>query len=104
MRGVPAYYFRFALTGGNALYRLNSVLESWTRVDNLTSLRYQQDNNENGKVRLRSFEILPDKGFNSQVGVKESQPTVEPPLHEAAFQFYKRTQKIELGREKRRDK
>ena len=103
VRGIPAYYFRFELTGGNALYRLNSVLESWTRVDNLTSLRYQQDNNENGKVRQRRFEIFPDSGFYRQEGVKDSLPTVEHPLDDAAFLFFMRTQQLEVGREYRLD-
>jgi hypothetical protein len=103
VRGIPAYYFRFALSGGNSLYRLNSLLESWTRVDNLQSLRYQQDNNENGKVRQRRFEIYPDSGFYRQEGVKDSLPTVEHPLDDAAFLFYMRTQQLEVGREYRLD-
>ena len=103
VRGHPAYYFRFALSGGNSLYRLNSVLESWSRVDNLTSLRYQQDNNENGKVRQRRFEIYPDSGFYRQEGVKDSLPTVEHPLDDAGFLFYMRTQPLEVGREYRLD-
>lgn len=103
VRGIPAYHFRFALSGGNSLYRLNSLLESWTRVDNLQSLRYQQDNNENGKVRQRRFEIYPDSGFYRQEGVKDSLPTVEHPLDDAAFLFYMRTQQLEVGREYRLD-
>ena len=27
VRGMPAYYFRFGLSGGNSLYRLNSLLD-----------------------------------------------------------------------------
>jgi hypothetical protein len=103
VRGIPAYNFRFVVSGGNALYRLNSVLESWTRVDNLKSLRYLQDNNENGKVRQRRFEIYPDSGFYRQEGVKDSLPTVEHPLDDAAFLFFMRTQPLEVGREYRLD-
>jgi len=103
VRGIPAYYFRFEVTGGNALYRLNSVLESWTRVDNLKSLRYLQDSNENGKIRQRRFEIYPDSGFYRQEGVKDSLPTVEHPLDDAAFLFFMRTQPLEVGREYRLD-
>jgi len=103
VRGIPAYYFKFELAGGNSLYRLNSVLESWTRVDNLKSLRYQQDNNENGKVRQRRFEIFPDSGFYRQEGVKDSLPTVEHPLDDAAFLFFMRTQELEVGKEYRLD-
>lgn len=103
VRGNPAYHFRFALAGGNPLYRLNSVLESWTRVSDLKSLRYQQDNNENGKIRQRRFEIFPDSGFYRQEGVKDSLPTVEHPLDDAAFLFFMRTQQLEVGREYRLD-
>lgn len=103
VRGIPAFYFRFALSGGNALYRLNSVLESWTGIHDLKSLRYQQDNNENGKVRQRRFEIFPDSGFYRQDGVRDSLPTVEHPLDDAAFLFYMRTQTLEVGREYRLD-
>jgi hypothetical protein len=103
VRGIPAYHFRFALAGGNALYRLNSTLESWTGVDDLKSLRYFNDNNENGKVRQRRFEIYPDSGFYRQEGVKDSLPTVAHPLDDAAFLFYMRTQALEVGREYRLD-
>ena len=103
VRGIPAFNFRFSLAGGNALYRLNSLLESWTGVHDLKSLRYQQDNNENGKVRQRRFEIFPDSGFYRQEGVKDSLPTVEHPLDDAAFLFYMRTQTLEVGREYRLD-
>jgi hypothetical protein len=103
VRGAEAYHFRFALAGGNALYRLNSTLESWTRVDDLKSLRYFNDNNENGKVRQRRFEIFPDSGFYRQEGVKDSLPTVEHPLDDAAFLFYMRTQALEVGKEYRLD-
>lgn len=103
VRGIPAFHFRFSLTGGNALYRLNSLLESWTGVHDLKSLRYQSDNNENGKVRQRRFEIFPDSGFYRQQGVKDSLPTVEHPLDDAAFLFFMRTQVLEVGREYRLD-
>jgi hypothetical protein len=102
VRGTPSFHFRFALEGGNALYRINSVLESWTGVEDLKSRRFSQDNNENGRIRERDYEIFPDSGFY-RLGDREPQPTPEHPLDDASFIYFIRTQALEVGREYRLD-
>jgi len=104
VRGVPSYYFRFALEGGNSLYRVNSVLESWTGVNDLKSRRFRQDITERGKqTRLRTYEIFPDSGYYRLEGESEQPPTPTHPLDDASFMFYMRTQPLEVGREYRLD-
>jgi hypothetical protein len=102
VRGVPSYYFRFTLEGGNALYRVNSVLESWTGVDDLKSRRFRQDITERGKqTRFRTYEIFPDSGYYRLEGDTTQPATPEHPLDDASFLFYMRTQPMEVGQEYR---
>ncbi len=99
VRGVPSFNFRFTLSGGNALYRLHSVLESWAGVEDLKSRRFRQDIVERGKqTRLRVYEIFPDSGYY-RLGDDPPAPTPEHPLDDASFLFYMRTQALEVGRE-----
>ena len=98
VRGVPSFVFRFQLDGGNALYRISSVLESRTGIADFRSRQFIQDNNENGKIRNRHFEIYPDSGFYRQLGEPASQPTVERPLDDAAFLYFVRSFPLEVGK------
>jgi hypothetical protein len=104
VRGIPSYYFRFTLEGGNALYRVNSVLESWTGVDDLKSRRFRQDITERGKqTRFRTYEIFPDSGFYRLEGDSSQPATPEHPLDDASFLFYMRTQQLDVGKEYKLD-
>jgi Protein of unknown function (DUF3108) len=104
VRGVPSFYFRFTLAGGNALYRVNSVLESWTGVEDLKSRRFRQDISERGKqTRFRTYEIFPDSGYYRLEGNPEQPPTPSHPLDDASFMFYMRTQPLEVGKEYKLD-
>lgn len=103
VRGVPSFRFEFALSGGNVLYRLNSLLESWTGVSDLKSRRYHSTSDENGRVRQRRYEIFPDSGFYRQEGVAEPQPAPAHPLDDAAFLYFVRTYPLEVGRTYRLD-
>ncbi len=97
IRGIPSFRFQFSLTGGNALYRLNSLLESWTGVEDLKSLRYHSTSDENGRIRERKYEIFPDSGFYRQEGVAEPRPAPAHPLDDAAFLYFVRTYPLEVG-------
>jgi hypothetical protein len=104
VRGVPSFYFRFTLAGGNALYRVNSVLESWTGVEDLKSRRFRQDISERGKqTRFRTYEIFPDSGYYRLEGSPDQPPTPDHPLDDASFMFYMRTQPLEVGKEYKLD-
>lgn len=98
IRGVPSFKFEFSLTGGNALYRLNSVLESWAGVRDLKSRRYHSTTDENGRLREKRYEIFPDSGFYRQEGVPGPQPSPEHPLDDAAFLYFVRTVPLEVGK------
>lgn len=103
VRGVPSYHFEFSLQGGNAIYRLNSQLESWSGVADLKSRRFHSTSNENGRIRERKYEIYPDSGFYRQAGVAGQLPTSAHPLDDAGFLFYIRTVPLEVGKTYRLD-
>lgn len=98
VRGKPAFRFRFEMQGGNRLFRLNNVNESWTSVDRLVSMRFHQEQNENRRHRTRQFEIYADSGFYRQAGVAEPKPTPAHPVDDAAIVYYLRTFDLEVGK------
>lgn len=97
LRGDETYRFRFQLEAGNMFFRLNDVMESWTRVEDLASLRMRQDHDENGRKRLRVYEIFPDSGFYRQDD-QPPEPTVAAPLDDAAFLYFVRSIPLEVGK------
>lgn len=98
VRGTPAFRFRFEMEGGNRLFRLNNVNESWTSVANLVSMRFHQEQNENKRHRTRQFEIYADSGFYRQAGVAGSKPTPAHPVDDAAIVYYLRTFDLDVGK------
>ncbi|MEK6689074.1 MAG: DUF3108 domain-containing protein [Gemmatimonadota bacterium] len=98
VRSVPSFIFRFSLVGGNILYRINSVLESRTGIADFRSRRFTQDNNENGRIFERHYDIYPDSGFYRLEGSPDPQPTVDRPLDDAAFLYFVRSFPLEVGR------
>jgi hypothetical protein len=98
IRGVPSFVFRFQLEGGNSLYRLNSVLESRTGIADLKSRQFVQDNDENGRVRFRRYDIFPDSGFFLAQGDTTHWPTPSHPLDDASFLYFVRTIPLEVGK------
>lgn len=98
VRGKATYLFRFSLNAGNALWRSNSKLESWTTVDSLLSLKFRNDNNENGRSRLREYDIFPDSGFYRAHGDPVAYPTAGQPLDEASFVYFVRSLSLEVGK------
>jgi hypothetical protein len=103
VQGVPNFVFRFALTGGNFLYRLDSVLESRTGVFDLKSRRYESVTDENGTIRKQRYDIYPDSGFYRQNGEADPKPTTDHPLDDAAFLFFVRTVPLQVGETYRLD-
>jgi hypothetical protein len=90
VRGIPAFLFRFHIEGGNRLFRLNDINESWTSVDGLVSLRFHQEMNQNSRQKFRRFEILPDSGYYRQEGVAATPKTPAHPLDDAAIVYFLR--------------
>lgn len=103
IRGRPVYHFRYEIEGGNRLFRLQNVNESWTTVDDLVSLRFHQIQNENDRHRTRQFEIYPDSGFYRQAGVAAPGKTPSHPVDDAAIVYFLRTFTLEPGKAYRFD-
>jgi Protein of unknown function (DUF3108) len=104
VRGSPSFLFRFRLTGGNFLFKIDNVLESWTTVGDFKSLRFRNDNRENDRVRLSEYDIYPDSGFFRQRGKAETQPTPAQPLDDAAIFYFVRSTALEVGQTYRFEK
>ncbi|MFN0178888.1 MAG: DUF3108 domain-containing protein [Gemmatimonadales bacterium] len=104
VRGAETFNFRFQLNGGNFLFRIESVLDSWTTVADFKSLRYRNDNKENDKVRLAEYDIYPDSGFFRQRGKPTTEATPDHPLDDAAFLYFVRSTPLEVGKQYRFEK
>jgi len=72
------------------------VMESWFDVEKMRSLRFTQDLNEGSKHYNRFYDFYPDELVVLERG-KPRAATVADPLDDAAFIFYVRTLKLEVG-------
>ncbi len=104
VRGEPTFLFRFRLEGGNFLFRIKNVIESWTTVDGFRSLHFKNDNSENDHIYLREYDIFPDSGFYRQKGKEGQQPTPKQPLDDASLLYFVRTTPLEVGQVYKFDK
>ena len=99
LRGRPAWHTAFWVQGGNFLYRVNDVYESWMDAETLSSLRFVQNLEEGGKEIERRFEIYPDRAVFVQTSkrpLKEEQ-SVSNPLDDGSFLYFLRTIPLEVG-------
>jgi len=96
VRGVPSYHVVFAINGRAIFYSMSDTLESWFSVENLTSRRFVQNNNENGSLYVHHYEIHPDLGYFVQDG-KDSLPTTSHPLDDASFFYFARSIPLQVG-------
>jgi len=97
LRGAPALHIRFVVDGGNFLYQLHNVWDSWVAVDDFTSRRFVQDHEEGGRKYRNVYDIYPDSGFYRQEGVDSTLPTSALPLDDAAFFYFVRTVPLVVG-------
>jgi hypothetical protein len=98
VRGVESFRLRFRLTGKNAFYSLDDVLESWVGTSDMVSRRFVQDFVENDKPTHRLFEIYPDSGFFREQGRDTTFATPAAPLDDAGFFYFVRMTPLEVGR------
>jgi len=99
IRGRPAYHTTFRINGGIPLYTVNDVFESWFAIDDLSSLRYVQDQNEGTKERQHRYEIYPDRRtYDDLADEKPEQPSVAQPLDDGSFVYFVRTVPLEIGK------
>ena len=104
VRGEPAFLFRYELEGGNFIFKINTVNESWTTIEDFKSLRFKSNSKENDRVYSRDFDIYPDSGFYRQRGKEETKPTPSQPLDDASLLYFVRTTPLEVGQVYRFDK
>jgi uncharacterized protein DUF3108 len=97
VRGVPAWYFRFGLAGGMAVFKINSTLESWTSLEDFHSLRFRRDSKENSKRYFREYEIFPDSGYYRQRQAAATTPTTAEPLDDASLLYFIRITPLVVG-------
>lgn len=98
VRGVESFRLRFRLEGKTMFYSLDDVLESWVSTSDLTSRRFVQDFEENGKSMDRRYEIFPDSGFYREHGRDTVFATPRNPLDDAAFFYFVRVTPLQVGR------
>jgi len=55
VRGQPAFHVAFVVRGRAIFYSMSDSLQSWFAVRDLTSLRFYQDNTENGDRRINRY-------------------------------------------------
>jgi hypothetical protein len=98
VRGRPAWYFRFGLSGGGAIFKINSTLESWTSVEDFHSLRFRRDSKENSKRYFREYDIFADSGYYRQSQATATTPTTAEPLDDASLLYFIRITPLVVGR------
>ena len=100
LRGRPAWHTAFWVQGGNFLYRVNDVYESWMDTETLSSLRFVQELEEGGKNTERRFEIYPERAVFIQTSDEPAteQPSVSQPLDDGSFLYFVRTIPLVVGR------
>jgi hypothetical protein len=100
LRGRPAWHTAFWVQGGNFLYRVNDVYESWIDAETLSSLRFVQELEEGGKNTTRKFEIYPERSIFIQTNKKEwkEEQSVSNPLDDGSFLYFIRTIPLEVGK------
>ena len=99
VRGRHAWHTAFWVQGGNFLYRVNDVYESWMDAETLSSLRFVQELEEGGKDTERRFEIYPERAVFIQTSKKpaKEEKSVTQPLDDGSFLYFMRTIPLEVG-------
>ena len=99
LRGRPAWHTAFWVQGGNFLYRVNDVYESWIDAETLSSLRFVQELEEGGRNTTRKFEIYPERSVFIQTNKKDpkEEQSVSNPLDDGSFLYFVRTIPLVVG-------
>ena len=99
IRGRAAYHTAFRIDGGIPLYSVHDVFESWFATDDLSSLRFVQQQNEGSKERQHRYEIYPERSvYDDVTDSNPEQPSVDQPLDDGSFVYFVRTIPLEVGR------
>ena len=99
VRGHESFIFRFTLNGKALFFSLDDTLTSWTGIRDFHSYRFIQDNNEDGRQRMKTYHILPDSGYYRTPGRPDTTyQTVADPLDDTSFFYWVRTLPLEVGK------
>ncbi len=98
LRGQEAFRMRFELEGGTLGFDINNVMRSWVSVQGFRSLKFEQDFDEDGKIRHRVYDIFPDSGLFHERVKDETKASPANPLDDAAFFYFIRFTPLEVGR------
>lgn len=99
LRGRAAWHTAFWVQGGNFLYRVNDVYESWIDAETLSSLRFVQELEEGGRNTTRKFEIYPERAVFIQTNKPDpkEEKSVSNPLDDGSFLYFIRTIPLVVG-------
>ena len=99
LRARPVWHTAFYVRGGNFMYRVNDVYESWMDAETLSSLRFVQELEEGGKDTERRFEIYPERSIFVQTTKQpaKEEESVSQPLDDGSFLYFIRTIPLEVG-------
>jgi len=99
MRGRTVWHTAFWVQGGNFMYRVNDVYESWIDAETLSSLKFVQELNEGGKNTERRFEIFPERAAFIQTNKRDAkeEKSVSNPLDDGSFLYFIRTIPLVVG-------
>ncbi len=96
LRGREVLRLRYEIRGGIPFFRVHDTMESWFDMGRMHSLRFTQDLNEGSKHYNRYYDFYPSELVVLERG-KPRAATVADPLDDAAFIFFVRTLKLEVG-------
>jgi hypothetical protein len=102
IRGRDAWHTQFQLQGGRFGYDVKYHFDSWIDVTTLATMRFHSDADQNGKDRVKRYEIYPERAVYvdetpNPLGTAE-QPSVENPLDDGSFLHFIRTVPLEVGK------
>ena len=101
VRGRETWHIQFEVKGRALFYDYSNIMQSWMDVATLSSLRYHQDGDENGRDRIKKWEIFPEKKtFIEETATGDAageKPSVENPLDDGSFLYFVRTVPLEVG-------
>jgi hypothetical protein len=100
VRNRAAWRFRLTFSAGVNLllykYSVRDTMQSWVDTATLQSLRFNQDQVDGGRTRVKRYEIFPERRAFTDAG-KPEQASVADPLDDLSFLFFVRTQDLTVG-------
>jgi hypothetical protein len=99
VHSFPAYRLTFQIKGGLAFFRMDDVQRSWLDVERLFSRRFQQQLNQTGYRRDRTYDLLPAEMRYVRPGVPSDTGRLATPipLDDVSFIYHVRMMPLVVG-------